>query len=232
MDENELNFMELDLAGLFSMQMDDVRQVIDQSSLFNLQNMKQLVNLVQSTPPNTPLEGAGWTELTERLNLPTVRHLEAIWFWLDANMQVRNKDQLSPTSHFLARKGSKAFRETMQTMSLEVPLVALAEEFVSQTKNMTCLEIFSSMLGLTKQQAGYLCSDTEYFRFDPMEHDGRFKSALALVNVYLYADQFNPEYFREFSSVLWPNPMQEGQNEAKFDVLMDVGLTAAVATMV
>ena len=34
--------------------------------------------------------------------------------------------------------------------------------------------------------------------------EGHFQSAFAVVNVYLYGDRFNPEYYKEFAGVIWP----------------------------
>ena len=51
-----------------------------------------------------------------------------------------------------ARKGAKAFKETMTTMSLEVPLITLAEEFVEQTASLSCDEIFETTLGIESSQ--------------------------------------------------------------------------------
>ena len=67
---------------------------------------------------------------------------------------------------------------------------------------MNCLEIYQVTLGLERAPAQRLCQETKYFGFD----DNRFESALALISVYLYGENFeqSKDYFREFSEAIWP----------------------------
>ena len=47
-----------------------------------------------------------------------------------------------------------------------------------------------------------------YFGFED-----RFQTSFALVNVYLYADKFNEEYFKEFSQAVWPEEVSDLSKE-------------------
>ena len=145
-------------------------------------------------------------------------------------MQVRGEGSSPQAVSLMAREGAKAFKETMTTMSLEVPLLTLAEEFMQQTEALTCLEIFQLKLGLLGRQADDLCQRTSYFRFD----DDRFESALAVVNVYLYGDKFNPKYSREFSQTIWPDDEKIKLSENQitdFEEITLASLAAAAATL-
>ena len=90
----------------------------------------------------------------------------------------------------MAREGSKAFKQTMTTMSLEVPLFTLAQEFAEQTEDLSCLQIYQVTLGLEPAQAQRLCQGTKYFSFGG-KNDSRLESAIALLSVYLYGDSYD-----------------------------------------
>lgn len=84
-------------------------------------------------------------------------------------------------------------------MKLEVPLLTLTEEFASQNADLSCDQIFSGTFNLTAEQTARLCTSSEYFTFSD-----RFNSSFAVVNVYLYGDTFNRQYYDDFARAVWP----------------------------
>ena len=78
-------------------------------------------------------------------------------------------------------------------MKLEVPLLSLAGELVKLTKDLPCRTIYTQVLGLRDSDAEVLCSRSAVFSFED-----KFKSAFAVMNVLLYRDRFNPEFYNEF----------------------------------
>ena len=52
-----------------------------------------------------------------------------------------------------------------------------------------------------------------------------------MVNVYLYGDQFNPKYSREFSQTIWPDDKTSQNQIADFEEITLASLAAAAATL-
>ena len=118
---------------------------------------------------------------------------------------VREKDGGSLGLATLSHRGAEKLRETMTTMRLEVPLFTLAEELAEQVDGLICHEIYEEMFNLTRIQSIALCQDSSTtFNFKD-----KFQSSFALINVYLYGDEFNPDFFAEFSQAVWPDAEYE-----------------------
>ena len=80
-----------------------------------------------------------------------MRYPYMIWLWLETawDQSVIQEDG-SPQISLLAAKGSEALAKTMTTMSMEVPLITLAEEFAAKALPYSCNVIWNTVFNLTE----------------------------------------------------------------------------------
>ena len=107
------------------------------NSLFNIQNMQQLVSLGESTANimvNTTETfnssftlSSEWTTLTQNLGLTDTKQTYLLWLWL-WNAQ-KTSFQLNTGKNgigYIGQIGSAAFEDMVSVMQLEVPLFTIA----------------------------------------------------------------------------------------------------------
>lgn len=88
----------------------------------------------------------------------------------------------------------------MSTMQLELPALTWAtalEQAYLANSTQTCTDFYSSSVicGFTSEVATNLCANATF------DFSDTFKSSFALVNLFLFKDQFNPVYYNQFMSV-------------------------------
>ena len=121
--------------------------------------------------------------------------------------------------------GASAFNVTMNQMQLEVPMFTLTEAIYQEilasynssndTINTTiCEDIYTQYYLLLQNQSIGLCTNSTFFNFSDI-----FQSSLAMVNTYLYAGVYNPQYYNDFMPAIGLNA-SDPNDVATFNILM------------
>lgn len=202
------------------------------NSLYNLNNLKVLVDLGTTTPnicqdPTLVFDQdftltADWTGLATSLGLPSSKHAYMLWLWASTAYTMsleRVQDGGNLQTGKVGTLAAESFYNTMTTMQLELPLFTWASQFnISYATNVTangqtCSNFYTTIAGFPQLQADALCADTtNTFNFVnvPASNQGYFQTTVALSTVWLYGNQFDPnDYFGLFMSLTgWEDPIQ------------------------
>ena len=154
----------------------------DESSLFNIETLKTIVNLGQNTPniiynasetygtddPATQFNLAAWNDTAIKLGLNNSmddagyivgqKRAYLIWLWMyTAKMKTFERDT-SYQMGVIGKLGAHRMRDTMTQMSLELPMLTIAEQMYLSTAGKTCTDIYVTDLGVSDELADKLCT--------------------------------------------------------------------------
>jgi hypothetical protein len=197
------------------------------NSLFNMQNMRMLVQLGKSTPnictDNTLIYDSNftlpsmWNNMTYYLGLDYVEQTYMLWLWLDTAYNITfNRMDIGGNNQFgnVGVLASKTLKNTIATMQIELPMFILASQFNMtywqgvQSSNWNCTNFYETQLSFPSTQAIALCtndtSNTFNFLNDTNNFQGYIKTCVALTSIYLYGNMFNTasaNYANLFSAI-------------------------------
>lgn len=124
-----------------------------------------------------------------------------LWLWMTTAWDLtftRTPEGGSYQMGVIGTLGATAFSETMNTMSLEVPMLTIAEQLSLDftSSGYDCHDFYYNKFGMNDNSANYLCTTSQNYTFtDPLQ------TAVALTTTYLYENTFNDFYYNEFISV-------------------------------
>lgn len=206
-----LNYEHLFLT--FDIYSKNVKSDPPSNSLFNMDNMKCLIELGMSTPNILTTDvnmiygldftlSSEWMTLTGKLNLDSPQQTYFIWLWLStAHSQVFNRiqDGGNEQTGLMGSIGAKANNDAFTTMKIEFPLLLIASSFNNTywnnvtTNGQDCYYFYTNVFNFGETGANNLCSDpTNTFNWVKGPGDeGYLKTSLALLTVYFYGANFN-----------------------------------------